>query len=45
MIREVFEEHDALQQGTVYSHPTTDNLYELFQTPKSIILYIEYFQI
>ena len=37
IIRKVFEEHDAPQQGTVYSDPTTDNLYELFQTPKSIL--------
>jgi putative acetyltransferase len=37
MIREVFEEHDAPKEGTVYSDPTTDNLYELFQKPKSIL--------
>ena len=37
IIREVFIEHDAPQKGTVYSDPTTDNLYDLFQTPKSIL--------
>lgn len=37
MIRNVFEEHDAPQKGTVYSDPTTDNLFELFQAPKSIL--------
>jgi putative acetyltransferase len=35
MIRSVFEEHDAPKQGTVYSDPTTDNLYALFQHPAS----------
>jgi putative acetyltransferase len=37
MIRKVFEEHDAPKKGTVYSDPITDNLYELFQTPGSIL--------
>lgn len=37
MIRTVFKEHEAPQQGTVYSDPTTDNLYDLFKTPKSIL--------
>lgn len=37
MIREVFHEHDAPQQGTVYSDPTTDNLFDLFQTEKSML--------
>ncbi len=37
MIREVFIEHDAPQMGTVYSDPTTDNLYELFKANKSIL--------
>lgn len=37
MIREVFIEHNAPQQGTVYSDPTTDDLYALFQTPKSVL--------
>ena len=37
MIREVFDEHNAPRTGTVYSDPTTDNLYELFKAPKSIL--------
>ncbi|HQV67245.1 MAG TPA: GNAT family N-acetyltransferase [Saprospiraceae bacterium] len=37
MIRSVFEEYNAPQVGTVYSDPTTDNLFELFQTEKSIL--------
>ena len=37
MIREVFTEHDAPRIGTVYSDPTTDNLYELFKADKSIL--------
>jgi putative acetyltransferase len=35
IIRDVFIEHDAPQHGTVYSDPTTDDLYQYFQTPKS----------
>jgi putative acetyltransferase len=41
LIRQVFEEHDAPQTGTIYSDPTTDNLYELFQTPGSILIVAE----
>lgn len=41
VIREVFEEHDAPRIGTVYSDPTTNNLFDLFQTPKSILLVAE----
>lgn len=37
MIREVFEEHDAPRIGTVYSDPTTDNLYQLFQQQRSAL--------
>ncbi len=37
MIRKVFEEHDAPKNGTVYSDPTTDYLYESFQTEKSVL--------
>lgn len=37
MIRRVFEEHDAPKFGTVYSDPTTDDLYSLFQTPESVL--------
>lgn len=33
LIREVFEEHDAPKEGTVYSDPGTDSLYEMFQAP------------
>lgn len=29
-------------QGTAHSDPTTDNLYQLFQTPKSAYLVLEY---
>jgi len=37
MIRDVFEEFDAPRQGTVYSDPTTDKLYELFLTRGSVL--------
>jgi putative acetyltransferase len=37
LIRSVFEEHDAPRTETVYSDPTTDRLYELFKTPKSVL--------
>jgi len=37
MIRQVFEEHEAPQHGTVYSDPTTDNLHALFRTPGSVL--------
>ncbi|MGN6438813.1 MAG: GNAT family N-acetyltransferase [Agriterribacter sp.] len=36
LIRAVFEEHQAPQKGTVYSDPTTDHLFELFETPESV---------
>lgn len=35
VIRSVLEEFDAAKQGTVYTDPTTDHLFELFQTPQS----------
>lgn len=35
IIRGVFIEHNAPQHGTVYSDPTTDDLYQYFQMPKS----------
>ncbi len=41
MIRKVFEEHDAPKKGTVYSDPTTDALFESFQTEKSILFVAE----
>jgi len=37
IIRNTFEEHGAPKQGTVYSDPTTDNLYELFRAEKSVL--------
>lgn len=37
IIKEVFEEHDAPRIGTVYSDPRTNNLFELFQTSKSVL--------
>jgi putative acetyltransferase len=38
IIRGVFEEYDAPRVGTVFSDPTTDFLYELFEKqPKSIL--------
>jgi len=41
MIREVFIEHDAPKKGTVYSDPTTDNLFDLFQTKKAVLWVLE----
>lgn len=35
LIRTVFREFKIDQPGTVYTDPTTDNLYELFKTPAS----------
>lgn len=37
MIREVFDEHGAPQKGTVYSDPTTDDLFKLFEMPNSVL--------
>jgi putative acetyltransferase len=37
MIRQVFEEHEAPKSGTVYSDPTTDDLYELFRAAGSAL--------
>ncbi|GHS93556.1 N-acetyltransferase [Bacteroidia bacterium] len=37
VIRTVFEEHEAPQKGTVYSDPTTDDLYRLFGAEKSVL--------
>lgn len=37
MIRAVFEEYKAPVEGTVYTDPTTDHLYELFQTEKAVM--------
>jgi putative acetyltransferase len=35
LIRTVFREFKIDQPGTVYTDPTTDNLYEMFKTPKA----------
>lgn len=37
LIREVFHEFNAPRTGTAYNDPTTDKLYEKFQTPNSIL--------
>lgn len=37
IIRQAFEELDAPKSGTVYSDPTTDNLFDLFKTPESFL--------
>lgn len=37
LIRNVFEEYGAPQQGTVYSDPATDNLFQLFNKDKSVL--------
>ena len=37
MIRQVFKEHDAPQSGTVFSDPTTDDLYGLFRKSRSVL--------
>ena len=37
MIREVFKEHQAPQHGTVYSDPTTDDLFGLFLHDRSVL--------
>lgn len=41
MIRGVFHDYHAKQEGTVYSDPTTDSLFELFQKPNSIFYLVE----
>ena len=42
IIRAVFEEHKAPKEGTVYSDPTTDHLYDLFQNTSSILWVAEW---
>ena len=37
LIRGVFEEHHAPQQNSVYSDPTTNDLYTLFLHPRSVL--------
>jgi len=41
LIRAAFEEHDAPKEGTVYSDPTTDNLYGLFKDTRSVLWVVE----
>jgi putative acetyltransferase len=41
MIRQVFVEFDAPTQGTVYSDPTTDDLFALFQVERAIFYVAE----
>lgn len=36
ILRQSLEEFDVPKEGTVYTDPTTDNLYQLFQQAKSI---------
>jgi putative acetyltransferase len=42
VIRDTFIEHDAPQRGTVFSDPTTDDLYTLFRQEGSILWVAEY---
>ena len=37
LIRNVFEEYNAPKQNTVYSDPTTDDLFALFQKSRSVL--------
>lgn len=41
LIKAIFDEYDAPKVGTVYSDPTTDDLYELFKNPKSVLWVVE----
>ena len=41
LIKAVFDEYDAPKVGTVYSDPTTNDLYELFKNPKSVLWVVE----
>lgn len=42
IIRSCFHDYDVkCTAGTVYQDPTTDDLYSLFQTPKSLLLVAE----
>ena len=42
IIRAIFIEFDAQKEGTVYSDPTTDNLYNLFQRDRSVLWVAEW---
>lgn len=37
MIRQVFREHNAPRSGTVFSDPTTDDLFGLFRKSRSVL--------
>lgn len=41
VIRSVLEEHGMNKPGTVYTDPTTDDLFSLFQAPKSAYYVVE----
>ncbi len=41
LIKAVFDEYEAPKVGTVYSDPTTDDLYELFKNPKSVLWVVQ----
>ena len=41
VIRSILEEHGMDKPGTVYTDPTTDQLYSLFQTPRSVYYVVE----
>lgn len=41
IIKAVFDEYDAPKVGTVYSDPTTDDLYELFKNTASVLWVVE----
>ena len=41
IIRNVFEEYNAPKNGTVYSDPTTDQLFELFATNNAKLFVVE----
>lgn len=41
VIREVLKEHGADKPGTVYTDPTTDELFELFETKNSVYWVVE----
>lgn len=41
ILRASLDEHGIPKEGTVYTDPTTDNLYALFQEPKSIYFVVE----
>jgi putative acetyltransferase len=41
VIRSILEEHNMDRPGTVYTDPTTDQLYALFQTPRSVYYIVE----